>query len=384
MKRPVRVMELRSTYRWGGGPDKTILNSAVQHDKKKLWILVVYLKGAWDNEFIIGDKARSMGLNYVEIVEKHAFDFSVLKSIVLLTRKYDIDVIHARDYKTNFYALIIKYLFNRKIKIVTMAHGWVGNGFKLKLYYTMDKVLASFFDRNFILFNAQVKQFIRKPNPKTTITVYNGIDYREWDPSQMSRGSFRKEINISEDVKLIGFVGRVMPEKDIITMVKVADEIINKRYLDVSFVIIGESKTQKDLDTVKNAVDKYNLSNKFLFIGKRSDIKQIYRDLDLFLMTSLQEGFPNSLLEAMAMKVPSVVSAVDGIPEILTSNQNGILVHPKDVQGFSDSIEKVLKNKKLSLFLTSNARKMVEIELSFKKRLRKMEDEYLKLIENRN
>ena len=59
-------------------------------------------------------------------------------------------------------------------------------------------------------------------------------------------------------------------------------------------------------------------------LGVRFDLKQIYRDLDIFIMTSLQEGFPNALLEAMAMKVPSIVSGVDGIPEILEDRVHGI------------------------------------------------------------
>lgn len=384
LNRPIRVMELRSTYRWGGGPDKTILNSAALHDPSKIETLIVYLRSDWDNEFILAERGRAMGLNVIEIVEKGAIDCASLRKVIELTKRHKIDIIHSRDYKANVIALLIRKLFNRSITIITTAHGWVGKGYKLALYYNMDKILSSFFDRNLVLFEDQVKQFIRKPNPKTSIVVHNGIDHRDWDPTKLARGSFRSEISISGNTTLIGFVGRIMPEKDILSLISVADEVVNKRKRDAFFVCVGESNSSKYERVLVERIKKTKLEGKFKLLGVRFDLKQIYCDLDIFIMTSLQEGFPNSLLEAMAMKVPSIVSGVDGIPEILKNRVHGIIIKPGDIKGFADAIEELIDNRDLCKSLVTHSRKKVENELSFEYRLNKMERIYCDLFEEMN
>ncbi|MBU4492213.1 MAG: glycosyltransferase family 4 protein, partial [Euryarchaeota archaeon] len=286
--KPVRVMELRSTYRWGGGPDKTILNSAALHDSSKIDTLIVYLRSDWDNEFVLADRARKMGLHVVEVVEKRIIDFASLRKVIALTNENKIDIIHSRDYKANVFALLIRIFFNPSIKIITTAHGWVGKGYKVALYYGIDKILASFFDRNILLFKNQVNQFIRKPNPKTTIVVHNGIDYNDWNPNNITRGSFRSEMSISESTALIGFVGRIMPEKDILSLVAVADQIVNTRKRDALFVCVGESKSPQYERALTARIKTCKLEQNFRLLGVRFDLKQIYRDLDIFIMTSIQ------------------------------------------------------------------------------------------------
>ncbi len=159
-----------------------------------------------------------MGLNIVEIIEHGAFDRKAFLEVVRIVREQKIDIIHSRDYKTNLYALLIRYFFQKSVKIVTLAHGWVGSGFKLQFYYTIDKVLASFFDRNLLLYKSQRDLFIRKPNRDKTTIVFNGIDPLDWSRRNISTDTLRQELNIPSEQKIIGFVGRIMPEKDIISM----------------------------------------------------------------------------------------------------------------------------------------------------------------------
>jgi glycosyltransferase involved in cell wall biosynthesis len=376
IERPLRIMELRSTYRWGGGPDKTILNSANLHDPKRLMTLVVYLRSDWDTEFSIAEKARQMGINFVELVEHRVIDLKIFKSIINLIKTNQIDILHSRDYKSNLYALIIKKFFCRKIKIVTTAHGWVGSGFKLSLYYTLDKLLVASFDRNFILFKDQTRDFYRKPRKSQTVVIHNAIDQVQWDFHTTPKGTLRKELNLNESSMIIGFVGRIMPEKDIVSMILVADELINRRKIDCYFVLVGESKDLSYDDKLKKLLIEKRLEQRVFFTGKRNNLQNIYVDFNLFLMTSLQEGFPNSLLEAMAMGVASVVTSIDGIPEIIKNKESGILVKPKDILGITDEIELLLNDTNLREAIAAKARNIVETDLSFERRLRKMEDQY--------
>ena len=377
---PVRVLELRCTYGWGGGPDKTILKSAAMHDTSILDILVVYIRSVHDHEFSLVARARSMGVRVEEIVERSPFDVALVGALLRIIDANRIQVIHSRDYKTNFLALLLRTFYRRHIRIVTMAHGWVGRGFKLGMYYTLDKVLASFFDRTFLLFSGQRAQFIRKPSLRKTFVVHNAIDHREWDPALCDRGYLRRELNLPSDRVVVGFVGRIMPEKDILTMLDVVGELLHVRCRPVVLVLVGESADAGYREQVERRVRTRSLENAVVFTGARTDLRQLYAGFDLFLMTSLQEGFPNSLLEAMAMKVPAVVSAIDGIAEILEDGTSGILCRPRDVGGFCNAIERVLADTALRERLLTTARLLVENELSFDRRLRIVEDHYLDLM----
>jgi glycosyltransferase involved in cell wall biosynthesis len=383
MPEPIRLLELRSTYKWGGGPDKTILNSALLHDPDLLNVTVAYLRGADDDEFTLGDRGRAMGLDIVEISEERRFDWRAFRELVATIDRKRIDIVHGRDYKSNVYALLIKRLFNRRLKIVTTAHGWVGSGLKLRAYYALDRIIKSRFDRNFILFRDQVDEFLVKPDPATTIVIHNAIDPEDWSPDAVEPGRFRGELDalhVPSDATLIGTVGRIMPEKDILTMVEVAEELVKRRGRKAVFVLVGEGKTKDYERRVQQAVRRAGLTDVFLLVGPRSDPKPVYRDLDIFLLTSIKEGFPNSVLEAMAMRVPAVVSAVDGIPEILEHEKSAMLCRPGAVSRFADSLEAVMDDTALRERLQDEARTLTETSLSFSYRLKRMEEEYARLM----
>ena len=212
------------------------------------------------------------------------------------------------------------------------------------------------------------------------MVIHNAIDNREWNPAVVEKGKLRKELKLSEDIPLIGFIGRIMPEKDLLTLVHVAEELVHKKKLKAHFILVGEGKDEAYEEKVKSEIRKLELYPFIHILGIRNDLKEVYRDLDIFLLTSIKEGFPNSLLEAMAMEVPGVVSAVGGIPEIIKHRKTGLLCQPKKVEEFTDGVEELIKDVSFRKNLSNSARFLVEKELSFDQRLRKIEEEYFKLV----
>src|SRR4029077_5379369 len=91
----VRLLELRNTYKWGGGPDKTILLSAQRHDRSRVEVWVGNIRDMRDREFTIGDKARAKGLTYYEIEEHSKFDLRVFKALREIVARHDINLIHS-------------------------------------------------------------------------------------------------------------------------------------------------------------------------------------------------------------------------------------------------------------------------------------------------
>src|SRR5437870_8027750 len=104
----IRLLELRNTYKWGGGPDKTILLSAERHDRARLSVVVAYIRDARDQAFQIADKARARGLTFYEIEERGKLDLRVLRAIRDLVIRYDINLLHAHDYKSDLFAYLVR------------------------------------------------------------------------------------------------------------------------------------------------------------------------------------------------------------------------------------------------------------------------------------
>ena len=105
----VRLLELRNTYKWGGGPDKTILLSAERHDRTLVDVVVAYIRDVRDTEFCITDKARARGLTFYEIEERGKFDLRVLRALRDIVLKHNINLIHGHDYKSDLFATMLRW-----------------------------------------------------------------------------------------------------------------------------------------------------------------------------------------------------------------------------------------------------------------------------------
>src|SRR5947207_917056 len=101
MSRPVRVLELRSVRGTGGGPEKTILMGAARADRARFAVTVCYIRDARDGVFSIDGRAAPLGVDYVEVHERHSLDPRIWPELRRLVRERRIDIVHAHEYKTD-------------------------------------------------------------------------------------------------------------------------------------------------------------------------------------------------------------------------------------------------------------------------------------------
>jgi len=122
------------------------------------------------------------------------------------------------------------------------------------------------------------------------------------------------------------------------------------------------------------------LRDKVVFTGIRRDIPQVLWVIDIFVMPSLNEGMPISLLEAMAAKKTIIATRVGSVPDVIKNEFSGILVNPGNVQDLSQSIIEVLDNPKKAEFLSENAFATVSSSFSAKKMAQKYVEVYESLL----
>ena len=221
---------------------------------------------------------------------------------------------------------------------------------------------------------ATKEQLRRKGFKKDEILVlYNGIDISTWQKKN-GRPVLRDELKLSEKDFLIGTVARIDYQKDFPTFFKVAKLVI-ARIPNTKFVIVGDGKAE-ELSNLKQDIRKLGLEKHIYFTGHRNDLLNIYSSFDLFLMTSIMEGLPNTVLEAMSMEVPVVSTAVAGVPELVDDGSTGYLSRIGDAESLADQVITLLTNHNLRDDFSRAGRKRLEKYFSFKDRVKKLEDLY--------
>ncbi|GBE00591.1 capsular glucan synthase [bacterium BMS3Abin08] len=378
--RLINLLELRGTYTTGGGPDKTILLSAEKHNKDLVNPVVVYLRDINDDNFQIGQMAEGRGFKYIEVLDRSKIDIKCIIELNRIVKEYNIDIIHGHDYKTDMLAYILG-LIHSKVHLVSTAHGWITNSLKGNLYKWIHlRVLRRF--ENLIAVSAATKELMVASgiDAGRIKVIYNGIDDKHWCNSDKHM-SLRKELNIPEHSFVVGTVGRISNEKDYLTFLDVASAITDK-IDDVYFAIIGDGKGNEIKDLVKYA-EKLGIKNKVLFTGYRSDLLNVYKTFDIFLMTSITEGLPNTMLEAMSMELPVVTTGVGGIPELLEDGKSGFQYEVRDVDGLTGRIMDLISNNALRDQVSEAARKRIEAKFSFDKRLQIIEEYYQNICLNK-
>ena len=166
--------------------------------------------------------------------------------------------------------------------------------------------------------------------------VQNGIE-RPPAPVQ-SREEFRRSLDLPETAKVVGFVGRLAPQKRLKDLLW-SFELLTNLQPEVAFVIAGDGPQRRELEDFARSI---RCLDRVRFLGHREDAASLFSLLDVFWLSSDFEGQSNSLMEAMASGVPCVVSDIDGNLELITHEQTGLVVPTGDRVAFTKAVDRLL------------------------------------------
>jgi len=174
-------------------------------------------------------------------------------------------------------------------------------------------------------------------------------------PCAINKVIFKPTDRIHKFNKQLLFVGRIVPRKNILDLIKIMKLLTSK---DKSFIlnIVGGGERKYE-EKIKNEVIKFNLEDNIIFHGEVSDSKlnALYISSDIFIFTSLVEGFGLVILEAMSKGMPAIAYDVNGVKDIINNNINGYLVMPSDYEEFTNKILYLRDNTLPYLELSKNA-----------------------------
>jgi len=174
-------------------------------------------------------------------------------------------------------------------------------------------------------------------------------------PSLVSKNDiyYRKDICQMEPIKIL-YVGRLVPVKGVRYLLE-AIQLLHSRRFDVEVLIVGDGYHRNGLE---NIVKNKNIEKKVRFLGRipfGSELFKIYRQSDIFVLPSLSEGIPKTIIEAMAFGLLIVATKVGGIPDIIKDKETGLLVKPRSPIAIADAIEYLIYNKDLQKKIKKNS-----------------------------
>lgn len=362
-----------------GGVQENTLYCLNNHDRSKY---ETYLVTGTDNSFGGKEYLNSI-TEYTEICEISSLQnkihpLSDLRAFIALCRFIKckgVDIVHTHSSKAGILGRFAGRLMGTRI-VVHTVHGWSFHEHMdpvhKKFYIVLERVAAFFCDRLITVTNQDIKKGLREGIAvlEKYATIRSGIDF-----TKFTAGDYCEEDRlprILQGKKIIGTVGRLSEQKNPLDFLKIAKELLKKRQ-DVHFIVIGDGPLRNQAEDYIRA---NGLGKSVTLLGVRSDVFILLHRFDVFLLTSLWEGLPRVILEAMYCKVPVVANNVDGVAEIIKNGENGFSQQPFDLLSACNYIEQLLDNENLRKTITENAFNTVFPEYGAQYMVRKLEDLY--------
>lgn len=374
IQRPV-VLHVRVVSGTGGGPEKTILNSPRFLKDLGFDAHCAYMRAPKDKGFeSIANRANQLHAPLITVDDRGPMDVRVISHLLNVCRQHRVAIWHGHDYKSNAIGVLLKRFW--KMKLISTVHGWVKFTRRTPLYYGIDRLSLRAYD-HVVCVSEDLRQRCLKAGVREhrCQVIENAIDYAQFQRTQ-SVAEAKNQLGIPESRLLLGAVGRLSTEKGFDHLIRSVDQLI-RRGLDLNLVIVGEGDAQAELNTL---IQKLGQEDRIQLLGYRSNMLPIYEAMDAFALSSVREGLPNVVLEALAMGIPILATEVAGLPGIITDAETGLLVPVGDQEKWIAKLDDLLNDADLRNRLGKAGQKMVQKEYSFQHRMEQMAEVYNQIL----
>ena len=193
----------------------------------------------------------------------------------------------------------------------------------------------------------------------------NGINTTFFSPAQVSeieKVALREKLNIHSDDFVFVFVGRIVSDKGINELIKAFSELQaagNNELTGIKLLLVGG--LESDLDPLNpETLAEINQNKDIISAGFQQDVRPFFAISDALVFPSYREGFPNVVMQAGAMGLPSIVSDINGCNEIIVEGENGLIIPSKNVEKLKEKMLTLARDKNLYIKLKENSRRMIE------------------------
>jgi glycosyltransferase involved in cell wall biosynthesis len=338
----MKILHLSSEKTWRGGEQQI---AYLVEEQMRLGHEVVV---ACREDSVFEKYCEDNKVTHITFRFANSFDVGTAKGLKKLHKSYQFDVIHIHSSRSHSIAILAtKFGLNANL-ILSRRVDFPSSGNPLSNHkYNHSQI------KKIICVSGKVKEIIGvtiKDKSKLCV-VYDGIDLKRFEGNQNAQ-VLHQEFDLSPETKIIANISALADHKDYITFVDTVAAFVNVHDLPVKFFIIGEGECRQEIE---EHIAKKGVEEHIIMTGFRNDIKEIFKEIDVFLMTSKEEGLGSTVLDAFANEVPVVATAGGGIPEVVKHEETGLLAPIKSPVTLAEYVNQMLSDKELSRELTRNA-----------------------------
>lgn len=324
-----------------GGAETVLINLARHLDRNRFEPTVVLHRSGW-----VSRQLAEYGIRTEIVPCGRSWDISFLLRFMRTCRELKIDVIHSHLFGSGLYASLAGAVLRLPV-VATFHNELFLPGQHQRFLSLKNFLLRNLADRIVLVADYMRDDYVTRGGYSTSkmTTIYNGIEFPE-RLSDSARKALRRELNLKDADLLVGHVANFRTPKGHRYLIEAAAEVC-KRMPDARFILIGDPGDGSIETEVQKLAARHNIEDKIIILGFRSDVARLLSLIDVFVLSSLSEGHPLSVVEAMAAGRPVVVTKVGGLPEVVKDGQTGFLVEPKDPTALAERIVKLLSEPAL-------------------------------------
>ncbi len=354
----IRVLALMEARSGREGPARNLLRFAARAAQEAAGrprvalSLVTFQRGGGPNEFIAA--AQKAGLGTHILTESRRFDTDPLRQLNAIVSAVQPDIVQSHNVKSH---LFVRWLgLPRRFPWVAFQHGYTATDLKDRLYNQIDRWTLPAAHRVVAVCGSFAQRLERRGVSHERIRIQHNSVAPFVAPDAQVVEALRQKLG-SPATRLILVVGRFSHEKGHADLLQAAALLRKLGVGDWRVVLVGDGPEAANLRSLATSLD---LENEVVFVGQQADVAPFYAAASALALPSHSEGSPNVVLEAMAAGVPIVATAVGGVPEMLSHQQTGLIVAPRDPRAMADQLKALLDSESLRRRLATAARERTE------------------------
>lgn len=381
---PIKVLHLITRLIVGGAQENTVYTAR---------LLDPHL---FDVEVICGPQTGSEGSLITEAIQSGVKlsvlpelvrelnpikDFIAFLKVFLILRKNRYLIIHTHSSKAGIIGRLAAKLAGTPIILHTI-HGWSFHDYmprlRKHLFILLEKLTATFTRRLIVVTKKDINKGLRHGigRPQQYLLVRSAIPLEEFIENAPNKNEVRKSLGIPVNAPVVGTVGRLSPQKNPLDWIDIAARIAIQQP-NCYFLLVGDGPMK---GIVEQRIREYNLQDQFILTGLRRDIPYLLSAFDVFLLTSLWEGLPRVIPQAMCREVPIVAFASDGVAEVIMHKKTGLLCQPGELDRAAQYCLKLLHSIDLREKIIKEAKRIATEQFDLRTMIQQLETLYLECI----
>jgi glycosyltransferase involved in cell wall biosynthesis len=382
-RRRYRIVHLITRLELGGAQQNTLF-CVRHHDRSRFEVGLMAGEGGFlDAEALALPDAEVRLLPYLKHPISPVSDLLGLFKLRAKFREGGIDLVHTHSSKAGILGRVAAWLAGVPV-VVHTVHGWSFNPTQpswLRGLYVRLERLAAVCSTKLIVVSSHGRDTGLQAGigrPEQYEIVHSGIDFDQYRRPETPREMVRRRLGFGPAHRVVGTMACLKHQKAPLDFVRAA-AAAHARNPELRFFIAGDGELRP---MVEKLVEELDLEDVIKLLGWREDVVDLLHAMDVFMLTSLFEGLPRAVLQAMAAGVPVVATAVDGTPEVVENGITGLLVPPARPDLAAERVLQIIEDDALRKRCVEGANRRLNEAFEINRMVRDLDKIYLELLED--